>query len=392
MAGKRGFDLEDSPPLSTSKAAGFNAHVLKKLQAAVTEDPEINLTEQFPTEYAKRLLEMQKTSHRLPKKTKPNPQDLPKADEDIRQSLCPLDPVEVIFPLSDVVAKLLETVPRTAECSPVVGLSQQLSELLQRSEIIWKAPFARQKGVFKCSLGVVVKAVRNLKHYTEYTTLQYLDRHKPSIPAPKPLGLVRMSGISLIFMSHMQSVPLGEVWRTLIPSQKTSLSNQLNTILADLRTLPYLEGTPLGGIGGEGCTDLRRHVRTSETPITSLDDFETFLFSSSHPGGDVFVKFLRRLSSSFLTRPGPRIVFTHGDIRPDNVMVQMTENNKYTISGILDWEYSGFYPDYYECVRCTNCLSPYEEDDWFLYLPKYVSPNSYPEWWLLDRVRETRVV
>lgn len=296
-----------------------------------------------------------------------------------------------MFPLSDAVAKLIEPVSQTAGGLPV-GLSQRLFEVLKSSEILWKAPFARQKGVFKCSAEIVVKAVRNMEHYTEYTALQYLDRHMPNIPVPKPLGLVRMSGISLIFMSHMGSAPLGEVWHTLDSCQKTSLSNQLNTILADLRTLPFTEGTPLGGVAGEGCRDLRRHVRLSETPITSLEDFETFLFSSSHPGGNVFVEFLRRLSPSFTSHSDPRIVFTHGDIRPDNIMVELADNNKYMVSGILDWEYSGFYPDYYESVRCTNCLSPYEEDDWFLYLPECVSPKIYAQWWLLDRVRETRVV
>lgn len=326
----------------------------------------------------------------MPEKPKYSSQGLSEADEDIRRSLCPSDPVEILFPLSDAVAKLLESVSQTAADLPV-GLSQRLFEVLQNSEILWKAPFARQKGVFKCSAEIVVKAIRNMEHYTEYTTLQYLDLHRSNFPAPKPLGLLRMSGISLIFMSHMRSVPLGEVWHTLDSYQKTSLSNQLNTILADLRTLPFIEGTPLGGVAGEGCRDLRRHVRTSETPITSLEGFETFLFSSSHPGGDVFVKFLRQMSPSFTSRSGPRIVFTHGDLRPDNIMVELA-NNKYMVSGILDWEYSGFYPDYYESVRCTNCLSPYEEDDWFLYLPECVSPIIYAQWWLLDRVRETRVV
>ncbi|KAJ5306256.1 hypothetical protein N7508_005271 [Penicillium antarcticum] len=324
-----------------SKAAKFNAHVLKKLQIAVKKDPEIDLAEQFPTDYPQRLVEMRESIESSPKKTKFTPQSLPEADEDIRRSLCPSDPVEILFPLSDAVADLLESVSQSAKALPA-GLSQRLFEVLQNSDVLWKAPFARQKGVFKCSADIVVKAVRNMKHYTEYTTLQYLDRHKPNILAPKPLGLV--------------------------------------------------QGAPLGGIAGEGCQDLRRHVRMSEAPIFNLEDFETFLFSSSHPGGDVFVKFLRRLSLYFTAHSGPRIVFTHGDLRPDNVMVELADNNQYMISGILDWEYSGFYPDYYESVRCTNCLSPYEENDWFLYLPECVSPNIYAQWWLLDRVRETRIV
>ncbi|KAJ5927968.1 hypothetical protein N7466_006924 [Penicillium verhagenii] len=382
-----GFDLEGSPPNNKSKAAKFNAHVLKKLQAALVQDPEINLAEQFPAAYVNRLLEMRKTSEPPPKRAKFNPD----ADGDIRRSLCPSDPTKIIFPLSESVKNLLQSVSQTAEHLSD-ELSQRIIEVLHSSEVLWKPPFARHKGVFKCSADIAVKAIRNMEHYTEYTTLQYLAHHKPNIPAPRPLGLVRMGKISLLFMTYMRSTPLGEVWQTLEPCQKASLRNQLNAILADLRTLPFTEGAPLGGVAGEGCKDLRRHVRVSNTPITSLEEFEIFLFSSPHAGGSVFVEFLRQLSPSYTRTSGPSIVFTHGDIRPDNIMVEVADNDQYMISGIIDWEYSGFYPDYYESVRCTNCLGPYEEDDWFLYLPECISPNIYTQWWLLDRVRESRVV
>jgi uncharacterized protein YfeS len=66
MTGKRGSDLEGSLPNSKSKAARFNAHVLKRLQAAVIRNPEINLAEQFPTEYVERLMEMQNPIQRSP--------------------------------------------------------------------------------------------------------------------------------------------------------------------------------------------------------------------------------------------------------------------------------------------------------------------------------------
>ncbi|KAJ5685141.1 hypothetical protein N7536_007760 [Penicillium majusculum] len=188
MAGKGAFDLEDAQPASKSKAVRFNAHVLKMLQAAVTKDPEINLAEQFPAEYPQRLMEMKTSIKSSPKRTKYNPPGIFKADEDIRRSLCLSDPVEIVFPLSNAVAKLLEPVSQTAEGLPV-GLSQKLFEVLKSSEVLWEAPFWRAKGVFKCSAEIVVKAVRNMEHYTEYTALQYLDRNKSNIPVPKPLGL-----------------------------------------------------------------------------------------------------------------------------------------------------------------------------------------------------------
>ncbi|KAL4937125.1 hypothetical protein BDV06DRAFT_216137 [Aspergillus oleicola] len=148
----------------------------------------------------------------------------------------------------------------------------------------------------------------------------------------------------------------------------TNIWRSLDKILIDLRSLPFTPGTPLGGIGGEGCKDVRRHLRRSGN---------TFLLLMNE---------LRPPASSC------RIVFTHGDLRRDNIIVEMAEDHSYVVTGLIDWEYSGFYPEYYEAAKSTNCLSPYEEDDWYLFLPDCVLPKRYAHWWLLDRVRETRVV
>lgn len=91
--------------------------------------------------------------------------------------------------------------------------------------------------IFKCSEGIIVKAIAKINDYTEYTTLQYLE-HKPNIPAPTPLGLVDMNEVTLTFMSYMRSITLGEVWRSLDSTQKSSIGDQLNAILMELRSLP----------------------------------------------------------------------------------------------------------------------------------------------------------
>jgi serine/threonine protein kinase len=40
------------------------------------------------------------------------------------------------------------------------------------------------------------------------------------------------------------------------------------------------------------------------------------------------------------------IVFTHGDLRPDNIIVK---NNR--VTAIIDWEMAGWYPEYWEFAK-----------------------------------------
>jgi hypothetical protein len=160
-------------------------------------------------------------------------------------------------------------------------------------------------------------------------------------------------------------------------------------ILTDLRTLPYAKGAPVGGKAGEGCEDIWRHVRRWDT-YHQLWRIQNLQVRKSTSG-----PWVHRFTTTIIidiSKPfGSALVLKYGDLRLDNIMVELAEN-KYIISGILDWQYSGFYLDYYESVRCTNFTIPYEEDHWYLYLPDCVSPSIYVQWWLFDRVRESRVI
>ncbi|KAJ9244376.1 hypothetical protein DTO169E5_1981 [Paecilomyces variotii] len=377
--------LENTTP--NSKAAKFNLHTLNRLKAAIDNDPEIDLMSQMPIDYSGRLAEMKRSAddtlgqvNSLSRKTKKL------SRTDIRDRLSASDSLETVFPLSELVLQGLEQTSTTTAPLPD-GLPERLVEFLQKSEVLWTASSACHKAVLKCTDKIAVKIVHGIDDYTEYTTLQYLQRHKPTVPAPRPLGLVRMNDMSLIFMSYKPSVTLGKVWNKLRRDQKASIGDQLNHVFMDLRSIPYEEGLQFGGVAGEGCKDVRRGLRRSERPITSVDDFEHFLFSGPNPGGDILIKILFALYPK--EEPSPNIVFTHGDVRPDNITVEIVDGDRYVVSGILDWEYSGFYPEYFEAIRSTNCLAPCESYDWYLYLPDCFSPKRYAHWWLLDRVRET---
>ncbi|OJD09652.1 hypothetical protein ACJ73_10166 [Blastomyces percursus] len=295
-------------------------------------------------------------------------------EEDIRVFLRPSEPTAIIFPLADSVRSLLGD----------ADISEALVGLMRRCEILWKSPFPRKKMVFKCDGNIVIKAIKNALDYTEYTTLQYLEVHKPTVPAPRPSGLLRMNNVSLIFMTYTSTTTLADIWAGLDISQKSSIQDQLNQILADLRSLSHPTGTLLGGVCGEGCKDVRRHLRRSTEPILTVKDFKNFLFPSLR--APIFTEFIDRLHRPCVPpqQLETRCVFTHGDLRPDNITVEPSDDDQFQVTGLLDWEYSGFYPEYHELIKSTNGLSSSSNDDWYLFLPECISPERYGMWWLLD--------
>ena len=84
------------------------------------------------------------------------------------------------FPLSEAVQDLTESTYDEA------SLADSVRSLVEQSEIVWKPEFGTRRIVLQCSPGIALKIVLNLEDFTEYTALQYLQEHKPSIPAPRP--------------------------------------------------------------------------------------------------------------------------------------------------------------------------------------------------------------
>lgn len=106
---------------------------------------------------------------------------------------------------------------------------------------------------------------------------------------------------------------------------------------------------------------------------------------------------LRRFLASWKNSSGHSTLCTtlsrmkDGDLRPENITVQYDNHNKYLISGILDWEKSGFYPDYFESTKATSNMSTSDTNDWYLYLPRCASPTRHPSPWLVDRIWDIHI-
>ncbi|OJD19625.1 hypothetical protein AJ78_00482 [Emergomyces pasteurianus Ep9510] len=335
-----------------SYAATINLRTVHELSDQLKHEPEVNLLAVFPKNYARRVkMATAGCTASIVKNAESAPEFCTRLDL--------ADSATVVFPLSETVTTLLER--------------------------LWESP--TRGVVVKCNKEVIVKVITGDNNdTTEYTTMPYLAEHAPEIPAPKPHGLIRFGPFHAIFMSYIPDMTLAQAWPSLSLIDKVSIQQQLDDIFRRLRTLRQENGNELGGISGEGVKEYRVNECARWKDITTAREFSDLQFSARHHGSKTYIKFLHSfLEDKNATMHGS--VFTHGDVRRENIMMKQdpSKNNAYMVTGIIDWEDSGFYPEYYECTMLTCNLSVIDENDWYLYLPECISPLQFPVRWLVDR-------
>ncbi len=382
--------IEQEAP-TPSAAAEFNRKVFKHLQREIETNPEVDLSTLLPSNYTSRLAARARgsSSHtsRLPSSTPLTPEtdrsETPVQSNDQENS------TEIPFGLTRDLEELFE---RVSQHSDSVNSSSKIvngiQKAIQNGEVLWRSKALSGNMVVKCNDRIAVKIIPRTSDYTEFTTMRYLQANLPDVPAPRPLGVISCGRSSYIFMTYVSGVSLDTIWPDLDEKQKKHIASELNEILERIRQERCPLGEVLGGVGGEGCKDARRHIRTCQDRLFSAKDFVDFLLSNPHFGGHIYVNLLRNLWHT----QSSSVVFTHGDLQPPNVMVEERDDGYHRVTGLIDWEMSGYYPDWFECVKATNNLSTTESQcDWSLFLPTCISPQRYPLPWLLDRIWDPHV-
>jgi hypothetical protein len=235
-----------------------------------------------------------------------------------------------------------------------------LWRLLNEGTVLFRA---FTKYVIKISPTIVVKFSPCLD-ICEIQTMYQIWPNR-GIPMPETLGAVSIGRFKYIFMSYIEGVTLASLWPSLTPDLKTSVQLQLGEILECLRKMP-LPSKYLGSGDPPCCKDLRRHLRSSSPYISNEADFNKFLASTDRQLNPVYLE----LCTSQLGT-GHQIVMTHSDLHPRNIMVVQKTPNTIKITGLVDWEVSGAYPEYWEYVKAHSDVN-WDKSDWLSYLPTAV--------------------
>lgn len=197
----------------------------------------------------------------------------------------------------------------------------------------------------------------------EAISMEFVARHT-TVPVPKVYGAWKLdNGDGVILMQWLGGTDtLASRWTTMTSEEKLKVSKQIRGYVDQLRALPQ-PAESLGRIGpldGSPCYDERLKGQQCG-PFDSEKAFNQFRLSLldrfrwEKGALEAILGIERKL------RDDHRIVFTHGDLGVRNILVDVGGD----VVAILDWEMSGWMPEYWEFIKAVH--GEWEDEDWLSY-------------------------
>lgn len=180
----------------------------------------------------------------------------------------------------------------------------------------------------------------------EAAVLRFL-KENTTIPVPEVYETTSDS----ITMEFLEGSTVEDVWKDLSDAETKAIGEQLRDYINQLRNI---RGSFIGSFDGSPAVDCRMFVNEGG-PFRTVTEFMDFVLSDAPrnwPGAAPMHSMVRNQM-----RTDYDVVLTHGDLCSVNILVKGSR-----ITGIIDWEYAGYYPEYVEYVtalRGTSWQNPY---------------------------------
>lgn len=188
------------------------------------------------------------------------------------------------------------------------------------------------------SLRNEVNALRTVGSYTSVPVPKALDFVTAPTPASAQDDLAHEEGYLL--MNRIPGVPLSRCQEVLSDKDAARIEAQLQDHITQLRAIPQPAGTghAISDTLGGACRDTR--IKDGE-PVGPFADEASFNQELGDPRNPA--------------RSGHHIFFTHADLNPRNILVDRTAQRDgslgWQVTGIVDWEMAGYYPEYWEYTK-----------------------------------------
>jgi aminoglycoside phosphotransferase len=251
--------------------------------------------------------------------------------------------------------------------------------------------------VYKCGGRRVVSIGDIIVKFGETVSLQQAEStsfvaSNTTIPVPRILKVDTIDKWNYIYMTRLPGIPLSECLPSLSASQLNTIALELRGYLDQLRGLrikDHEQSEFIGSLGGAPCMDRifcsgrpeRGPFKTEVEMYDNICDRMLDLQSWGNYKPDNYNHILRRM---YKENSNHTIKFTHGDLSPTNILVQEGH-----VTGILDWEEAGWYPEYWEYIKTMQGCATRWETLWPLQIEKFLKPYDYMR--LIDLPVRTRL-
>ncbi|OAR00252.1 hypothetical protein LLEC1_03469 [Akanthomyces lecanii] len=229
-----------------------------------------------------------------------------------------------------------------------------MAQIVTQEQIENGHRLSRFSPVYKINATTVVKTGRIVR-MGEAETMKFVSENT-DIPVPSIHNAYRdeTTGHVVIIMDFVEGQNLDKAWATYTESERQSVIAQLKGYMAQLRSF---KGSFIGCIDGTACQDQYFYSEEEDYgPYETERDFNQGIINlMTSKGPHTFIEWRCDVWREIMK--GHDIVLTHNDFDPRNILVQGAK-----VVAILDWEFSGYYPEYWEYCKAVSC--PNWEHPW----------------------------
>jgi serine/threonine protein kinase len=211
---------------------------------------------------------------------------------------------------------------------------------------------------------------------TEAATMKFISENT-SIPVPKVYCSFVHKDRTYILMERVKGKMIGNVLDGLEHDGQQRIFAQLKRMMDELRSLVPPPGTGVQSCTGGNLWDSRiARSRTRFGPFSTIQDFHFWLRDGFRYDDHKHKERMEGEEGQEMADmevmqdgPWPPPVFTHADLNPANILVHGQE-----VVAIIDWEFSGWYPHYWEYTSAWygNRIRTAWQDD----LPQFLETHS----------------
>lgn len=171
----------------------------------------------------------------------------------------------------------------------------------------------------------------------EVSAMRYVRSHT-TIPIPRPWFSFKWNKVDRIIMGRVPGTTLEAIWYDLSLEERDEYVQQLADVIRQLRSLRSPFGEKICSAAGGAFMDHRIQLFRPVGPFADEEEFNEATLSyvpEPRPSREELCHHIRH-----------PVVFTHNDFAIRNVMVKDGK-----ITGIIDWEGSGWFPAHWEYVK-----------------------------------------